>query len=290
MTIFFSRNDRAIIINYGHTCLHKTVAQLKDHFKRPPKVLGPGAPKPKQAKTQKGDGAGNAEESTQAGEDGTTTEATPKKRREKKAQDENGNPRRRKKNKDEAAGAAPAASEGASQTPSVPLSFGVNVTPAEAKRRQEAANALLSGAGVDPSTLSPEQFSIFSNQSPELQKESLAMLAKYGAERLRIVHPSGQKAAASNASASTTAAAAATQPSASGPTTTRELVPEEQGTNKKKKGGSKKRKAPNDEEAVVASSTEPQSDVANGVKKRKLGKSRTACSQCKNRKTKVRTH
>lgn len=48
---------------------------------------------------------------------------------------------------------------------------------------------LLSGRNIDPESLSPEQFNIFANQSPELQQESLKMLVKYGADRLRIVHP-----------------------------------------------------------------------------------------------------
>lgn len=73
----------------------------------------------------------------------------------------------------------------------------LNVPPAEAARRRETAIRILSGEGVDPQTLSTEQFSIFANQSPDLQKESLAMFVKYGAERLRIVHP--KDASASNA-------------------------------------------------------------------------------------------
>lgn len=59
----------------------------------------------------------------------------------------------------------------------------------EAERRRDVAIQLLNENGIDPQTLSEEQFSIFSNQSPDLQKESLAMLVRYGAERLRIVHP-----------------------------------------------------------------------------------------------------
>ncbi|KAK0715794.1 hypothetical protein B0H67DRAFT_250719 [Lasiosphaeris hirsuta] len=65
----------------------------------------------------------------------------------------------------------------------------LNLPPGETARRRDAAINLLSSEGVDPQSLSPEQFNIFANQSPELQKESLAMLVKYGAERLRIVHP-----------------------------------------------------------------------------------------------------
>ena len=65
----------------------------------------------------------------------------------------------------------------------------LNLPPGEAERRTDVASKLLSDAGIEPANLSQEQFSIFANQSPDLQKESLAMLVKYGAERLRIVHP-----------------------------------------------------------------------------------------------------
>ena len=59
----------------------------------------------------------------------------------------------------------------------------------EVKRRRDVALQMLSDAGIDPKTLTADQFGIFANQSPELQRESLAMLVQYGAERLRIVHP-----------------------------------------------------------------------------------------------------
>ncbi len=65
----------------------------------------------------------------------------------------------------------------------------LNVSPEEAARRRETATNKLIEAGIDPATLNADQFSIFSNQSPEVQTESLNMLAKYGAERLHIVHP-----------------------------------------------------------------------------------------------------
>lgn len=65
----------------------------------------------------------------------------------------------------------------------------LNVSPEEATRRRELATKKLTEAGINPATLSADQFSIFSNQSPEIQTESLKMLVKYGAERLHIVHP-----------------------------------------------------------------------------------------------------
>ncbi len=65
----------------------------------------------------------------------------------------------------------------------------LNLPPGEAARRREVAIGLLRESDIDPKSLSAEQFSIFANQSPELQQDSLTMLRKYGAERLRIVHP-----------------------------------------------------------------------------------------------------
>ncbi|KAK4126205.1 hypothetical protein N657DRAFT_670298 [Parathielavia appendiculata] len=66
----------------------------------------------------------------------------------------------------------------------------LNLPAGEAARRRDFAIKLLTDSNIDPKTLSPEQFNIFANQSLELQQDSLAMLIKYGAERLRIVHPS----------------------------------------------------------------------------------------------------
>lgn len=65
----------------------------------------------------------------------------------------------------------------------------LNVSPETAAARRETAINKLVEAGIDPATLNADQFSIFSNQSPEVQTESLNMLVKYGAERLHIVHP-----------------------------------------------------------------------------------------------------
>lgn len=63
---------------------------------------------------------------------------------------------------------------------------------------------------------------IFANQSPELQKDSVAMLAKYGAERLQIIHPNNKdKTGSEQSSVSATPQAAP----AGNMTTTKELVP-----------------------------------------------------------------
>ncbi|GAB1318914.1 Zn(2)-C6 fungal-type domain-containing protein [Madurella fahalii] len=75
----------------------------------------------------------------------------------------------------------------------------LNLPPGEAARRRDLAIKLLTESNIDPKTLSAEQFSIFANQSPELQQDSLAMLVKYGAERLRIVHPDKDEASSGQA-------------------------------------------------------------------------------------------
>lgn len=96
-------------------------------------------------------------------------------------------------------------------SPPAPNFTSLNVPPAEAERRREAAVRLLSGRGIDPTTLSTEQLSIFANQAPSLQETSLEMFAMYGAERLRIVHPND---AVGDASASPAPPAAAAAPGA----------------------------------------------------------------------------
>jgi ATP-dependent DNA helicase 2 subunit 1 len=148
------------------------------------------------------------------------------------------------------------------------VTFPVNVSAAEAARRREAATTMLTNAGVDPTTLSPEQFGIFSNQAPELQRESLNMLVKYGAERLRIVHPSNREG-----SAQANASAAQSSQSSTGPRTTKELVPQSSAQSN------------TDSEAQAVSQTADDSTPKR--KAGKMGKSRTACFPCKSRKTKV---
>ncbi|KLP21131.1 uncharacterized protein LW94_5668 [Fusarium fujikuroi] len=149
------------------------------------------------------------------------------------------------------------------------VAFPVNVSAAEAARRKEAATTMLSNAGVDPTTLSPEQFGIFANQAPELQRESLNMLVKYGAERLRIVHP-GNKEGSTQAGSSTQSS----QTTSTGPRTTKELVPQ----------SSAQSNANTDTETAVAQAADDTSTPKR--KRKKMGKSRTACSPCKARKTK----
>ncbi|KAF5615808.1 ATP-dependent DNA helicase 2 subunit 1 [Fusarium sp. NRRL 52700] len=140
------------------------------------------------------------------------------------------------------------------------VAFPVNVSAAEAARRKEAATTMLSNAGVDPTTLSPEQFGIFANQAPELQRESLSMLVKYGAERLRIVHP-GNKEGSTQASSSTQSS----QTTSTGPRTTKELVPQ----------SSSQSNANTDTETALAQAADDTSTPK--CKRKKMVKSRTAC-------------
>lgn len=67
--------------------------------------------------------------------------------------------------------------------------FELNLPEGEAERRKKVAVDLLMASGINPESLHEDQMNIFANQAPNLQQESLAMLQKYGAERLRIVHP-----------------------------------------------------------------------------------------------------
>lgn len=105
----------------------------------------------------------------------------------------------------------------------------VVVSPAEAARRRGVANKRLQEHGIDPSTLSSQQFSIFSNQAPAAQDASLAMLLKYGAEKLRIVQPTPQPQSAS------------TPPTAAenSPAQTAKALPASGGTSPKKMGMSR---------------------------------------------------
>ncbi|KAF4982739.1 hypothetical protein FZEAL_1692 [Fusarium zealandicum] len=161
---------------------------------------------------------------------------------------------------------------------SASVNFPVNVSAAEAARRREAANAILNNAGVDPATLSSEQFNIFSNQAPELQQESLSMLVKYGAERLRIVHPSNREG---SAQANTSASTQSSQTTPSGPMTTKELVPQ---------SGAHSNTGTDNEASTVVNGANANSanaeDTSTPGKRRRIAKSRTACFPCKARKTK----
>ncbi|KAF5025806.1 hypothetical protein F66182_2139 [Fusarium sp. NRRL 66182] len=165
-----------------------------------------------------------------------------------------------------------ATTNGTASQQAASIAFPVNVSAAEAARRREAATAILSNAGVDPTTLSPEQFGIFANQAPELQRESLNMLVKYGAERLRIVHPGNRE---DSAQGNTSPIAQTNKTTSNGPRTTKELVPQ-----------SNAQSNINTDTSVLAASETADETSTPKSKARKMGKSRTACFPCKARKTK----
>ncbi|PNY26598.1 ATP-dependent DNA helicase II subunit 1, partial [Tolypocladium capitatum] len=269
--ISFTRGSRCISVKYDHTPLHWTVAEAAELFRPPPRPVP--APDPRKQKTPRKQGSGRT-------------------KRDLRAQDENGNPRKRKKKNDGQAQAQAVAGEHAQQPlteltqngwaahdlanggvadgsaadeaqagrgpgpTSVTRSLPINVSPEEAARRRDFAVKLLSNAAVDPDSLSTDQFNIFANQSPEHQNESLDMLVKYGAERLRIVHPDNRDGSASPLPGATTTPAQAAQAAPPGPLLTKELV------------------------------SRSRVSGAGGSKSRKPVMSRRACLQCKGRKAK----
>lgn len=182
--IAFAKSSRVITVKLEHTPLHKTVAELAELFKPPPPLPRAEAARRKDGGSRKrkseAGGAGVAEGSptkrrkkaTKTGEQTADGEQAPKPKKPRAPR-----PKKPKKN----AGAQPEADDNNSAL--------LNLSPLETARRQEEASKKLRDSGIDPDTLSAEQFNIFANQSPDLQMESLAMLVKYGAERLRIVHP-----------------------------------------------------------------------------------------------------
>lgn len=133
------------------------------------------------------------------------------------------------------------------------------LAPPELARRREAANKLLSDAGIDVSTLSSDQFNIFCNQPPNLQQESVEMLLKYGAERLRIVNPEPSKSPAAV-------------------TETPVPLPDIPGNTSPAKAKKTSKK-----------SVCRTSEVAQDSTAKKLGKSRLVCTNCKNDKGKTKT-
>ncbi|KAF7521276.1 hypothetical protein G7054_g12511 [Neopestalotiopsis clavispora] len=186
LSIAFSKSSRAIVIKYEHTPIHKTVGELFDRLLPtlpPPPVPNINTPNATRSAKAKRPPPAEGEESSRK---------KPKKKKKKKGADdvdEAAQP------ESQATSQPPEGIPSASQPPS-----SLNIPPLEAARRKEVANNLLMGRGIDPATLSEEQFSIFSNQAPNLQEASLEMLAKYGAERLRIVHPDEKGQSASSSS------------------------------------------------------------------------------------------
>ncbi|ATY60980.1 Fungal transcriptional regulatory [Cordyceps militaris] len=211
VTITFSKGNSAITVNYAHTPFHRTVGEQYDLFKPPP-------PPPRAVTKKKAPGSAKKSDTPRrkraaTGADG---EPTPKRPRRPKKGAKNqlsqaelvpiteGFPSTNGNGTtvtaiDAADHAALAALSVATAGEALPNNgttgaaknntASLNVSPEEAARRRETATKKLVEAGIDPDTLNADQFSIFSNQSPEVQNESLNMLVKYGAERLHIVHP-----------------------------------------------------------------------------------------------------
>jgi hypothetical protein len=162
----------------------------------------------------------------------------------------------------------------------------VKVDAAEATRRLAHATKLLEDAGIDPNTLSSDQMHIFSNQLPELQRDSLALLSKYGAQHIVIVPPKDKPGAAPRSQSSTPVQTQQAPPPAAATTT-------QAATKDARAGATAKDGAqPSSDQALLEAAASALSTVARTSKKkgkRPLGKSRLACSCCKNRKVKVRT-
>ncbi|KAI0460181.1 hypothetical protein F5B21DRAFT_510945 [Xylaria acuta] len=238
LTIAFSKSSRGIVVKYEHTPLHTTVTQLVERLVPAPiPVPIPSSnngsqrtPKAKRLRPADGEEGSRRKKTPKAkpllvdGEESSHKKRTPKGKRPRQDDGGTGEGSKRKRRK---LGKAPEADMGGSQdgqnTPRDPAKSNsaadktgftgfLNVPPAEAERRRQTAIELLGGKGIDPATLSAEQFNIFANQAPNLQSASLDMLAKYGAERLRIVHPDEKEQAGSSNSTPVTGQTAITSP------------------------------------------------------------------------------
>ncbi|KAL7921688.1 hypothetical protein ACQKWADRAFT_118992 [Trichoderma austrokoningii] len=302
ITISFSRKSKTVSIEYDHLPLHRTVAELSALYqplipRRPLPTAEKKAKAPRQPGTQR--------------KKGDTDNAT---------NGEGKKSRKRKRKTDDAGGAG---EQGATAIdPSLPTQIGqvggegdgslagqqqqqqpladqsaqnsaagqlvVNVTPEEAERRRNVAMAMLQDAAVDPESLSTDQFNIFANQSPDLQKESLNMLIRYGAERLRIVHPGSKEGSAqpqSRDSSSAPAVQSNVQQDPSGPVTTSGLVLQTATPTSTKKSRKKKQTATNGDVGATGEEATTNGE-AKKTRRRGPSKSRNACVQCKQRRVK----
>ncbi|KAK8042496.1 hypothetical protein PG994_012979 [Apiospora phragmitis] len=282
VSVMFSRTSRAIIIKYEHTPLHKTVAELAD-------LLAPTVPPPP---VPNGNHVNQGETAAACRRRGRCAE---EKKRKSKAADTTvadeaapegtNTPAQNTSNPGKVSTIAAAAAAAAAPF--------LNIPAAEAARRRELAVGMLSGKGIDPSTLSEEQMNIFSNQAPHLQELSLEMLAKYGAERLRIVHPDekDQPAASTNSTpaqgtpdvAAASASAPATVPPGDTETPTKKTKP------RKKKSDAAVESA--DGTAAASRAVEPGENggmetTTMTLKPPNQRRTRGTCDTCKNRKVK----
>ncbi|KZL86170.1 c6 finger domain-containing protein, partial [Colletotrichum incanum] len=284
LTIAFSKNSRTINVKYEHTPFHKTVAEMIEHFRllpptAPPAPLIPAGDKPKKLKTPR---------KRKSEADGDRTSSQPKRKRKEKPETAvDGNVAQEEASSNGQTTATVTTKADAAVQSGVHSHAVLNVPPAEAARRREVAIRLLSDSGVDPESLSTEQFSIFANQSPDLQKESLSMLVKYGAERLRIVHPS-DAAAASPTSASPTPQTSAAEAEAG-----KAGAALESPAPAKKKRSRKSKWATDDaeEELIPAPAGTPLKQVSRGSciacrrAKIKCNRAKPTCSSCEEQNT-----
>ncbi|KAH9897172.1 hypothetical protein F4778DRAFT_744641 [Xylariomycetidae sp. FL2044] len=278
LTVAFSKSSRGVVVKYEHTPLHKTVTQLVER-------LAPAIPPPPIRNVATG------------------SQRTPKAKRPPPADGEGGSRKRRKRkgNAPEATMAEGAAGDGQTEAQAqngqsaqlenqggLHLTSILNVPPAEAERRRQTAIELLSGRGIDPATLSAEQFNIFANQAPDLQAQSLEMLAKYGAERLRIVHPD-DKAQGESANSTPTQPQTAVATPSSAPKAT--STPGTAGTPTRKPRNRKKKSDAANQVQIGSGAVVPVEENGSlGTTGSKLKlparKTRGACQTCKDRKEK----
>ncbi|KAH6607821.1 hypothetical protein Trco_004134 [Trichoderma cornu-damae] len=321
----FSRNSRSISIEYDHMPLHRTVAELAILFKPPsPRRPPPATEKQPKTPRQPGLSKKKRDADKTPGGESSKTRKRKRKTDDVALPGEpdsnDASQPRQLQDVDADADAAAAAVVGQLPPASQPgvaedrqLQAGeessgsagqqqqsqagqaaaqhaaagllINVSPEEAERRRNVAVVMLRDAGVDPDSLSSEQFNIFANQSPELQKESLSMLVKYGAERLRIVHPGNKEGSAqpsAPASPPTPATPSSMQGSPSGPVTANELVLQTPGSSSNAKKGRRKGQGPSG--GAEGAGADP--NAAKKPRRRGAPKSRVACFQCKQRKVK----
>ncbi|KAI0428404.1 hypothetical protein F5Y09DRAFT_332579 [Xylaria sp. FL1042] len=311
LTIAFSKSSRGIVVKYEHTPLHKTVTQLVERFVPTPIPVRNDhhgtqrTPKPKRPRAADGESSRKqktpkAKPSSADGEGSSRKKRTPKAKRPPPVEGENGEGSSRKRRKTGKAAGANAegiengldATESQAQPQSAVNKPGfpgfLNVPPAEAERRRQTAIELLTGKGIDPATLSPEQFNIFANQAPNLQSASLEMLAKYGAERLRIVHPDEKDQAES--SNSTPATEQATNPAPEvvpGPPSGSTSTPTRKPRNKKRKSDGPPTQVPIGNGAVIPLEQNGGLGTTESALKprtRRIRKTRGRCDTCRQRK------
>ncbi|KAI0136131.1 hypothetical protein F4776DRAFT_123334 [Hypoxylon sp. NC0597] len=277
LTIAFSKSARSVIIKYNHTPIHKTVNELIE-------LLAPSLPPPPATN-------GNA-----------NNHRTPRAKRPPPAEGEEGSRRKRAKKKGKAPDAPmedlPHGQNRPNQNSAelqmvdpdgIQIMASLNVPPDEQARREKTALDLLVGKGIDPATLSKEKFSIFANQAPDLQAASLEMLARYGAERLRIIHPDkSDEPSSSNSTPTAEHSANMTPATISGPTATpgTSETPTKKRRPRKKKSNGPVAEVPIGDGAVVPVEQNGEIGTTTSTLKPTARKTRGSCETCRKRKKK----